>query len=94
MYAFGIGVYLSSRKNFRRGEEHGSAKWGVPALLNRKYADKNYFSNNDMPDNLEKLSLYSGVYPKNITRLMENQEFSSEIKTFKAMDSTNLSVEL
>ena len=47
-----------------------------------------------MPDNLEKLSLYSGVYPKNITRLMENQEFSSEIKTFKAMDSTNLSVEL
>ena len=43
---------------------------------------------------VEKLSLYSGVYPKNITRLMENQEFSSEIKTFKAMDSTNLSVEL
>ena len=59
-----------------------------------KMSLKNYFSNNDMPDNLEKLSLYSGVYPKNITRLMENQDFSSEIKNFKAMDSTNLSVEL
>ena len=29
-YAMGIGVYLSSRKNYRRGEEHGSARWGVP----------------------------------------------------------------
>ena len=43
IYAFGIGVYLSSRKNFRRGEEHGSARWGVPALLNKRYADRNYF---------------------------------------------------
>lgn len=36
-YAFGIGVYFSSRRNFRRGEEHGSAKWGLPRMLNRKY---------------------------------------------------------
>ena len=59
-----------------------------------KMSLKNYFSNNDMPDNLEKLSLYSGVKPRTITRLMENKEFSDEIKTFKAMNSTNVSVEL
>ena len=52
MYAFGIGIYLSSRKNFRRGEEHGSAKWGVPAILNRKYADGNYFSNKILTQNV------------------------------------------
>ena len=29
-YGLGIGIYLSSRRNYRRGEEHGSAKWGGP----------------------------------------------------------------
>ena len=28
IYGLGIGVALSSRRNYRRGEEHGSAKWG------------------------------------------------------------------
>ena len=27
-YILGIGIYLSSEKNYRRREEHGSAKWG------------------------------------------------------------------
>lgn len=28
-YGMGIGIYLSTRKNYRRREEHGSAKWGI-----------------------------------------------------------------
>lgn len=27
-YGMGIGIYFSTRKNYRRREEHGSAKWG------------------------------------------------------------------
>ena len=27
LYAMGIGIWLSTRHNYRRGEEHGSAKW-------------------------------------------------------------------
>ena len=27
-YGFGIGIYFSTRRNYRRREEHGSAKWG------------------------------------------------------------------
>ena len=27
LYAIGIGIYLSTERNFRRREEHGSAKW-------------------------------------------------------------------
>ena len=27
-YALGIGIFYSTRKNYRRGEEHGSARWG------------------------------------------------------------------
>lgn len=40
IYGMGIGVYLSSRRNYRRGEEHGSAKWGDARQLCKKYADK------------------------------------------------------
>ena len=39
-YAIGIGVWFSMRKNYRRGEEHGSAKWGEAQSVNRKYAQK------------------------------------------------------
>ena len=28
IYALGIGMYESTKKNYRRKEEHGSTKWG------------------------------------------------------------------
>lgn len=40
IYGLGIGVALSSRRNYRRGEEHGSAKWGSASVVNRKYRAK------------------------------------------------------
>ena len=29
IYLMGIGMYETNKKNYRRREEHGSAKWGV-----------------------------------------------------------------
>ena len=40
IYGMSVGVYLSTRRNYRRGEEHGSAKWGDARQLCKKYADK------------------------------------------------------
>lgn len=40
-YAMTVGVAVSSRRNYRRGEEHGSAKWGDAGTVNRKYRAKN-----------------------------------------------------
>ena len=40
-YAMGIGIYLSNEKNYRRREEHGSAKWGKAETITKKYTDKN-----------------------------------------------------
>lgn len=37
IYLMGIGIYLSMQKNYRRSEEHGSAKWGEAFKINRKY---------------------------------------------------------
>ena len=39
-YGIAIGIYLSTQRNYRRREEHGSAHWGSPAQVNGKYADK------------------------------------------------------
>ena len=44
-YALYIVILLSSEKNYRRGVEYGSAKWGNVAEVNRKYADKDSFKN-------------------------------------------------
>lgn len=44
-YALCIVILLSSEKNYRRGVEYGSAKWGNVAEVNRKYADKDPFKN-------------------------------------------------
>ena len=45
IYGIGVGIYLSTRRNYRRGEEHGSAKWGDPRAVNKKYRDKDPFQN-------------------------------------------------
>lgn len=40
IYGLGIGIYVSTKHNYRKGEEHGSAKWGNAMQLSKKYADK------------------------------------------------------
>ncbi len=40
LYGFAIALYYSARENRRPGEEHGSAKWGDPRQLGKKYRDK------------------------------------------------------
>lgn len=51
-YALGIAVYVSTRKNYRKREEHGSAKWGSARKVNKKYQDKNIFQNKVLTQNV------------------------------------------
>ena len=44
-YVLGIGIYYSQKKNYRRGVEHGSAKWGDAAFICKRYRDKRYTQN-------------------------------------------------
>ena len=44
-YALGIGIYYSQKRNYRRGVEHGSAKWGDAASICKRYRDKRYTQN-------------------------------------------------
>ena len=40
IYAMSVGLYYTNRENRRPGEEYGSAKWGDPQALCRKYMDR------------------------------------------------------
>lgn len=40
IYVLGIGIYISSERNYRHREEHGSAKWGKPEVISKKYMEK------------------------------------------------------
>ncbi len=52
LYGMGIGVFLSSRRNTRRREEHGSAKWGDAAATGRRYRDKTFAANKLLTQNV------------------------------------------
>lgn len=52
IYGLAIGVYLSTDHNYRRREEHGSAKWGSPSAVNKKYADRNKTENKLLTQNV------------------------------------------
>lgn len=51
-YGMGIGVYYSTRRNYRKGEEHGSAKWGGTGTVNKKYRDKDPAKNKLLTQNV------------------------------------------
>ena len=37
IYLLGLGMYFSTRRNYRRGKEYGSAEWGNAKKINKKY---------------------------------------------------------
>lgn len=51
-YLLGIGIYLSSPKNYRRQQEYGSARWANPNFVCNKYANKEYSSNKIFSQNV------------------------------------------
>ena len=51
-YGLGIGIYVSTRRNYRRGEEHGSAKWGSAKKINKKYRGRKRDADKIMTQNV------------------------------------------
>lgn len=52
VYGMGIGIYFSTRKNYRKGEEHGSAKWGNAQAVNKKYSESKFEVNKILTQNV------------------------------------------
>lgn len=51
-YGLGIGIYLSTDRNYRRREEHGSAKWGTAQAVRKKYANRKVTENKILTQNV------------------------------------------
>lgn len=65
IYGMGIGIYISTRKNYRRGEEHGSAAWGNARAVNKKYSGKDFGANKIMTSNV-RISYNSRKHRRNL----------------------------
>lgn len=64
-YLFGLGIYISTRRNYRKGEEHGSAKWGEARAINKKYSEKPFTANKLMTQNV-RISYNSKKHRRNL----------------------------
>lgn len=68
-YVMGIVIYLSTRKNYRRREEHGSAKWGIASVINKKYEQKPISNNKILTQNVS-LGLNGKKHRRNLNVLV------------------------
>lgn len=68
-YGMGIGVYFSTRRNYRRREEHGSAKWGDARTINKKYQQSPPSENKLMTQNV-KIGLNAKKHRRNLNTLV------------------------
>lgn len=68
-YGMGIGIYFSTRRNYRRREEHGSAKWGEARTVNKKYAQHPKSANKLMTQNVS-IGLNAKKHRRNLNTLV------------------------
>lgn len=68
-YGLGIGIYLSTKRNYRRREEHGSARWGGAAAVNKKYRNKDRLRNKILTQNV-RIGLDGRKHKRNINVLV------------------------
>ena len=68
-YAMGIGIYFSTRRNYRRREEHGSAKWGSASAVNKKYAQQPKSENKLLTQNVA-IGLNAKKHRRNLNTLV------------------------
>ena len=68
-YGMGIGIYFSTRRNYRRREEHGSAKWGEARTVNKKYAQHPKSANKLMTQNVS-IGLDAKKHHRNLNTLV------------------------
>ena len=69
LYAMGIGVYLSTERNYRRREEHGSAKWGEAGSVNRRYQAKPEEANKILTQNV-RIGFNGRIHKRNLNVLV------------------------
>ena len=82
LYGCGIALYYSSRENRRPGEEYGSAKWGSPKELNRKYMDHRHKDANIILTQRVRLGMDGYISQRNMNVLVVGGSGSGKTRFF------------
>ena len=82
LYGCGITFYYSSRENRRPGEEYGSAKWGSPKELNRKYMDHQHKDANIILTQRVRLGMDGYITQRNMNVLVIGGSGSGKTRFF------------
>ena len=69
IYGMGVAMYETTKKNYRRKEEHGSAKWGFSKSLNKKYQQYPISNNKILTQNV-KIGLNGKKHRRNLNVLV------------------------
>ena len=82
LYGCGIALYYSSRENQRPGEEYGSAKWGDPRALSRKYMDHQHKDANIILTQRVRLGMDGHITQRNMNILVVGGSGSGKTRFF------------
>ena len=82
LYGCGLALYYSSRENRRPGEEYGSAKWGNPKELNRKYMDHRHKDANIILTQRVRLGMDGYITQRNMNILVIGGSGSGKTRYF------------
>lgn len=82
LYGCGIALYYSNRENRRPGEEYGSAKWGDPRALCRKYMDHQHKEANIILTQRVRLGMDGYVTQRNMNVLVIGGSGSGKTRYF------------
>ena len=69
IYGAALGVGFSTRRNYRKREEHGSAKWGEASAVNKKYFQKPAQQNKLLTQNVS-IGLNGKKHRRNLNTLV------------------------
>ena len=69
IYILGIGIYISTRRNYRKGKEYGSAIWGIAKKINKKYMQKPISQNKILTQNI-RIGLKAQKHRRNLNTLV------------------------
>ncbi len=69
IYSFSYLAYYYNRKNYRKNEEYGSAKWANNKAVNKKYTEKDYYSNKILSQNV-RIGLDGRRHRRNLNTLV------------------------
>lgn len=80
IYGMAIGLYFSTRKNYKKGKEQGSAQWGNVRTINKKYKQTPESENRILTQNI-RLGLNAKKHRRNLNTLVVGRK-SEQVKLY------------